>query len=415
MTRHLRLNLTLLVLLVCAFAVIWFQSHQPKARVVFVSDLHAVVDGKDRDLRWNSHSSSRLKSIFGNEKTRPNYLIWLGDTIDFLPAEWDIAKSWVEWVSHNHPYVKQYAVMGNHDYLYYDYPEIQGTFNRGDRKGYMATEVESFLTHPVKRGDSKLFVKNIEGFVVGREILLIEAPDYDVSNQFHLGVVKQINTKNNSIELVAPLRNSFASKTMAVRQGFTEKRGIAYFLRTFAGTETRDTKNIFYIGNTCFLLMSMDKFFDFDGRTGKTRGIPKEDFLWLEAQLAKHHSTHNLIVVMHELPNSGRALGNLHDPNDTIDFDQNTRDRLMALITRYPIAAWISGHTHPDARSDAVDSPQAQAHFLLAPSLGMHPEGQVLTLELRSGADRLEFQYWSTDKQLFFRKVSVPLKHKVLF
>jgi hypothetical protein len=56
---------------------------------------------------------------------------------------------------------------------------------------------------------------------------------------------------------------------------------------------------------------------------------------------------------------------------------------------------------------------QATTHFLLVPSLGMNPEGQVLTVELHEGAKSLDFKYWSTDKHAFFRQVSVPLRHQL--
>ena len=109
------------------------------------------------------------------------------------------------------------------------------------------------------------------------------------------------------------------------------------------------------------------------------------------------------------MPNSGKSLGNLHDPSDTVDFDESTRKRLAELIGKYQISTWVSGHTHPDARTDVVHSTQATTHFLLVPSLGMNPEGQVLTVELHEGAKSLDFKYWSTDKHAFFGEVTFPL------
>jgi UDP-2,3-diacylglucosamine pyrophosphatase LpxH len=384
-----------------------FRSNEATARVVFISDTHAVDDAKDRDLQWNINSFERIKQLFGHESVRPTHLLWLGDVIDFLPSEWDIAKSWVDWIIRNHASVKQYALMGNHDYIYYNYPEIQGKF-----LAFMP-EVESFLRTPAKEGDTRLFVKDAKQFIGGQQILLIETPDRDTSNRSHIGVVKEVDPRRNFIQLVEPLTASFAKSSTAVRQGFTEARGIASFLSTFAGTETRSTNNIFFVGNTCFLLLSMNNFFSFDPRTLKTRGISEDDFHWFEAQLAKYHRTYNMIVATHEMPNSGKSLGNLYDPNDTVDFDESTRKRLTELIYKYQISVWVSGHTHPDARKDVVHSTQATTHFLLVPSLGINPEGQVLTVELHEGAKYLDFKYWSTDKHAFFRQVSVPLRHQV--
>jgi hypothetical protein len=384
-----------------------FRSSEAIARVVFISDTHAVDDAKDRDLQWNINSFGRIKQLFGHESVRPTHLLWLGDVIDFLPSEWDIAKSWVDWIIRNHASVKQYALMGNHDYMYYNYPEIQGKFLA------VMPEVESFLSTPAKEGDTRLFVKDAKQFVEGQQILLIETPDRDTSNRSHLGIVKDVDVRRNLIQLVEPLTASFAKSSTAVRQGFTEARGIASFLSTFAGTETRSTNNIFFVGNTCFLLLSMNNFFSFDPRTLKTRGISEEDFDWFEEQLAKYHRTYNIIVATHEMPTSGKSLGNLHDPNDTIDFDESTRKRLTGLISKYQISAWVSGPTHPNARTDVVHSTQATTHFLLVPSLGTNPEGQVLTVDLHEGARSLDFKYWSTDKHAFFWQVSVPLRHQV--
>ncbi|HET7178399.1 MAG TPA: metallophosphoesterase family protein, partial [Chryseosolibacter sp.] len=365
-----------------------FPSHERIARAVFIADTHAVDDAKDRDLQWNVNSFGRIKQLLAQENVRPTHLLWLGDVIDFLPSEWEIAKSWVGWIIRNHAAVKQYALMGNHDYIYYNYPEIQGKFYS------FMPEVESFLRSPAKEGDTRLFVEDAKQFIGGQQILLIETPDRNASNRSHIGVVKHIDPKRNSIQLVEPLTVSFAASSTAVRQGYTEARGIASFLSTFAGTETRSTNSIFFVGNTCFLLLSMNNFFSFDPHTLKTRGISEDDFHWFEEQLANYHQTHNIIVATHEMPNSGKSLGNLHDPNDAVDFDETTRKRLTELARKYEISAWVSGHTHPNARTDVVHSTQAATHFLLVPSLGMNPEGQVLMVELREGAKSLDFKYW---------------------
>ncbi len=66
-----------------------FHSNEATARVVFISDTHAVDDAKDRDLQWNINSFERIKQLFGHESVRPTHLLWLGDVIDFLPSEWD--------------------------------------------------------------------------------------------------------------------------------------------------------------------------------------------------------------------------------------------------------------------------------------------------------------------------------------
>lgn len=123
-----------------------FRSNEATARIVFISDTHAVDDAKDRDLQWNINSFERIKQVFGHESVRPTHLLWLGDIIDFLPSEWGIAKSWINWIIRNHASVKQYALMGNHDYIYYNYPEIQGKF-----LAFMP-EVESFLRTSAKEG-----------------------------------------------------------------------------------------------------------------------------------------------------------------------------------------------------------------------------------------------------------------------
>lgn len=311
------------------------------------------------------------------------------------------------WIIRNHGSVKQYALMGNHDYIYYNYPEIQGNFYS------FMPEVESFLRSPAKEGDTRLFVEDAKQFIGDQQILLIETPDRDTSNRSHIGVVKHVDAERNAIHLVEPLTASFAESSTAVRQGYAEARGIDKFLSTFAGTETPSTNSVFFVGNTCFLLLSMNNFFSFDPRTLKTRGISEDDFHWFEEQLANYHETHNIIVATHEMPNSGKSLGNLHDPNDAVDFDETTRKRLTELTRKYKISAWVSGHTHPNARTDVVHSTQDATHFLLVPSLGMNPEGQVLMVELHEGAKSLDFKYWSTDKNEFFRQVSVTLRHPV--
>ena len=384
------------------------------ARVVFVSDTHASVDAKNRDPRWAANSSTRLDQLFADDRTRPTHLVWLGDIIDFLPAEWDIARSWVARIQRGHPSVKQYAVMGNHDYFYYPYPAIMGKFNSSRTPGYLSTETESFLRAPVKAGDTRLLVTDARRFLPGRQILLIRTPDRDGSSPFQIRVVKAVDAAQQAVDLTEPA-NVFQAGSTAVRQGFTERRGIAAFLSAFSGTETRDTKGVFLIGNTCFIRLSMDRWFDRDTSTHKSRAIPDEDLRWFETQLAKYSRTHNVVVLTHELPESGKVLGGLHDPNDATDLAQSTRDRLMALIRRYPIAAWISGHTHPNARTDAVSSTNPSASFLLVPSLGMCPEGQALVLDLHAGATALDFQYWSTDQHSYFERISVPIRHRIRF
>jgi hypothetical protein len=138
-----------------------YRSNEAIVRVVFIADTHAVDDAKDRDLQWNINSFARIKQLFEHESVRPTHLLGLGDMIDFLPLEWDIAKSWVDWIIRNYASVKQYALMGNHDYIYYNYPEIQGKFLT------FMPEVESFLRTPAREGDTRLFVKDAKQFIGG--------------------------------------------------------------------------------------------------------------------------------------------------------------------------------------------------------------------------------------------------------
>src|SRR5690606_35579455 len=98
-------------------------------------------------------------------------------------------------------------------------------------------------------------------FLNGREVLVIQGPDFDGQNQFHVDVIDTIDEKDNSITLKHAVQNDFSRNITAVRQGFSEKRGISYFKKAFSKTKSKDTKGIFHIGNTVFILLSMDAWF----------------------------------------------------------------------------------------------------------------------------------------------------------
>lgn len=398
-----------LITLVCIIISIYSIKYTKTARVTFLSDTHAVVDTKDRDLNWNKNSFTRIKAIFANKNLQPSHIIWLGDIIDFMPEEWEIAKNWINWINSNSN-VNQYAVMGNHDYLYYNYPEILGKFNAAkNNTNYLSYEIESLLNKTVYKGDTTIKVDNAKQFFIGSEILLIETPDFNTKNKFHLSIVKNIDISTNTIELYDRTPDNFEIENTSVRQGFTEKRGINYFLDAFKNTTTKSTKNIFFIGNNCFILMSMDNYFKRD-LNAKNRAIPETDFKWFEDQLINYEKTHNIIVVMHELPESGKNLGNIYDPNDVIDYDSYTREKFMSLVNKYNITAWVSGHNHPDIRKNNISYKHNNTTFLVSPSLGTNAEGQVLKLELENDAKLLRFEYWSIDKNEIIKQVSVQSK-----
>lgn len=383
--------------------------HTNKNSIIFLSDTHAVVDVKDRDLVWNTNSFNRIQSIFSNEKIKPSHIVWLGDTIDFMPEEWSIAKTWINWINKN-TNAKQYAVMGNHDYLYYNYPEILGKFNNSkNNPNYLSYEIEARLKNTIARGDTVIKVDNAKQFIIGTELLIIETPDFNTTNKFNINSIKNINLNNNTIELNEPISDDFNIKNTAIRQGFTEKRGINYFLDAFKDTETKATKQVFFIGNNCFILMSMDNYFKRD-LNAKNRAIPESDFKWFEEQLIKYEKAYNIIVVMHELPTSGKLLGNIYDPNDVIDYDNYTREKFMHLINKYNITAWVSGHNHPNIRTDNISYQYNNTTFLVSPSLGTNPESQVLRLELEDGTNELQFVYWSIDKNEIIKKILVKSK-----
>lgn len=396
-----------LILFICITLSIYSFTHIKKYSVIFLSDTHAVVDAKDRDLNWNKNSFDRIKAIFSNENLKPTHIVWLGDIIDFMPEEWEIAKTWINWINKNSN-AKQHAVMGNHDYLYYNYPEILGKFNGAkNNPNYLSYEIEGLLINTAFKGDSKIKVNNAKQFLIGREILLIETPDFNTQNKYHLSTVKNIDLVTNSIELNDSISDTFEVKNTAIRQGFTEQKGINYFLNAFKNTETKSTKNVFFIGNNCFILMSMDSYFKRD-LNSKNRAIPETDFKWFEDQLIKYENTHNIVVVMHELPESGKVLGNIHDPNDVIDYDIYTREKFMHLINKYNVVAWVSGHNHPDVRTNKISHKLNKTTFFISPSLGTNTEGQVLKVELVNGSKSLRFEYWSIDKNEMIKQVLVP-------
>lgn len=388
--------------------------HTPLAfsRVAFLSDAHAVVDAKDRNIQWNENTKTRIRSLFFSEKLRPDHIIWLGDMIDFLPAEWRIVETWVNWIESNYK-VNQYGLMGNHDYVYYNYPEIQGRFNRGlNNRLVVNGEIESNLSRSSSAGDKKLYVNNASDFLVNREVILIQTPDFDDKNKFQIGVIGAINKKENSITLKSPVENSFSKNTTAVRQGFSERRGISSFKKAFSKTKSKDTKSVFYIGNTVFILLSMDAWFS-QNLESKGQLITASDMVFLERQLQKHQKTHNIVVVMHELPDDGASLGGMHDPNKVIEFDRPTRKKLRSLVKRYEVAAWVSGHTHPNARTDVVNHHDGTTTFILSPSVGTNTEGQILILDLVQGEKKLRFQYWSVDKGDLIKEITAPVKHVI--
>lgn len=396
------ISLTILILI-----SINLESHVKKARVVFLSDTHATVDAKDRDLNWSKNSFDRIKAIFATENLKPSHVIWLGDIIDFMPEEWEIAKKWINWISKNSE-SKQYALMGNHDYFYYNYPEIAGTFNsfKKNNNNYLPYEIDGSLIKEIHKGDTIINVLDANKFLVDKEILLIETPDYNTINKYQINTIKKIN--KNSIELNNPVLEDFKIKNTSVRQGYTEKRGIEYFLEAFKNTETKATKKVFFIGNNCFILMSMDNYYNRD-LNAKTRAIPETDFKWFESQLIKYQNTHNIIVVMHELPESGKVLGGIYDPNDVIEYDNYTREKFIGFIDKYNIVAWVSGHNHPDIRKNTINYKYNKTTFLVSPSLGTNIEGQVLKLDIVNGKNSLDFEYWSTDKNELIKKIEISV------
>lgn len=343
--RKIATSLIICIILFWSFKL--FFGEKKETRIVFFSDAHAVVDGKDRDVRWGTNTQNRIKSVLSEQALLPSTVVWLGDMIDFLPAEWEIVQTWIDLIG-EHKNINQYGVMGNHDYLYYNYPEILGKFNRSlNNKNYLDREIESNLSSMASAGDVVLQVENVSEFLVGRELLLIEVPDFDHNNKYWYGVVQEVKEREKQIVLQNPLTRDFAAKSTAVRQGFAEQKGIASFLKVFNSTKSQASKSVFFVGNTCFILLSMDRYFK---RDLSARGplIAEEDMLFLERNLQTYQDTHNTIIVMHELPDRGANLGGLFDPADATEFDDVTRSWLRSMVKKYRSTAWVAGHTHPN-------------------------------------------------------------------
>lgn len=404
------LNIILLLLIYSFLSTSVFATNTVSNKsIVFISDTHAVVDAKDRNLNWNNNSFERIQAIVNTPSLQPTHIIWTGDIIDYLPEEWEIAGTWIRWIQNNSK-IKQYAVMGNHDYFYYDYPEVFKNFNYAKgNPNYLSYEIKSNLKENVKKGDLSIKVNNVKDFLVDKQILLIQKPDFNTNNKYFINTIKNIDEINHIIYLSNPVTNNFSIENTSVRQGITESRGIQYFLNAFKTTETKETKNAITIGNNCLILMSMDNYYKKD-INNLSRSISDDDFKWFENQLKKYEKTHNVIVVMHELPESGKNLGEIYDPRNVVDYDDYTRKKFFSLIDQYNITAWVSGHIHPDARTDKVQHQYKNTTFLVSPSQGTGKEGQVLKLELLEGSNSLIFNYWSIDKNEVIKQILVKGK-----
>lgn len=409
--RKIAIFISLCILL---FVTVKLFEKKNEMRVVFFSDAHAVVDDKDRNVQWNINTLSRIKSALTEQALMPSIVVWLGDMIDFLPAEWEIVQTWIDFVG-GHRRISQYGVMGNHDYLYYNYPEILGKFNRSlKNNNYIDHEIESTLSFEASVGDVSIRVVDASAFLAGHEIILIETPDHDHNNKFWSGVVRKVNVQEGQIVFESPLTKAFSVKSTAVRQGFSENRGVSSFLKAFKNTKSQDTKGVFFVGNTCFILLSMDRYFK---RDFSARGplITEQDMLFLEQNLLAYKNTHNIIVVMHELPDSGSNLGGLFDPSDSTEFDDPTRLWLRKIIKDNSATAWVAGHTHPNARTDSVHYSDGVTNFFLSPSIGTSEEGQLLYMDLQSGSEFYSFKYWSLDGKELIKEVLVPAKNRIDF
>jgi hypothetical protein len=351
----------------------------------------------------------------GFKSLSPNYLVWLGDIIDFLPAEWDIVKTWVDWVKTNYPGTEQHALMGNHDYLYYDFPDVYDKF-----LDILPNEIETHLRAQAVRGQKILTVKNTDAFIVGKSVIVIQTPDYDTSNKYFVSHIAAIDSAANTITLRDELNHTFMPNTTAVRQGYSNARGIKKFLATFSGTKTTSTKHVFTVGNTVFIMLSMDNFYS--GQSIKDKyinTISPEDLDWLERTTAKYHQTHNVIICTHIAPDKGSEIGGLHDwgsPTLSI-FSPEIKNRFRLIAANYKVAAWVMGHAHPNARKDTVSGKNTDiwgsTTFLLCPSLGMGSEGQIISVDFANGGTILDFKYWSTDTGKCIKTVSVPVSYAI--
>lgn len=400
------------IFIICIIFSIYSFTSSKNARIVFLSDTHAVVDSKDRDINWNKNTFTRIKSILSNQNLKPTHIVWLGDIIDFMPEEWEIVKIWIDFISENSNAI-QYAVMGNHDYNYYDYPEAFYKFYTSKNNSYyLGNSIEDHLISNINVGDISFKVNDAGKFLIGYNIIIIEKPGSNTQNNYIVGTVKSIDVNNNIINLEKPITRNFSNNDTTVRQGLTESIGINYFLNTFKNTKTQNTKDVFYVEKNCFILMSMDNFFNRDIE-GKSRAISESDFIWFEKQLMSCSNKYNIIVVMHELPQSGNLLGGIYDPNDVIDYDEYTRKKFKQLINKFHITAWVSGHNHPDVRNGIVNSiinyGNSTTNFFISPSLGTNSEGQVLVLDIDNDSKLLNFRYWSIDKNEIIKTIAVPI------
>lgn len=382
-------------------------------RVMFVSDTHASVDATDRNPQWGTNTFSRLQSGFAS--LSPDYLVWGGDLIDFLPAEWNEVKTWVDWVKTNHPNVEQHAVMGNHDYMYYDYC---ATGSCAVWLAPQAQEIETYLTATGSAGATAITVKSTDGFIVGQSVIVIETPDYNTTNNYKLTTVAAINSAT-SMTLTDALNVTYAANTTAVRQGQANARGISKFLETFAGTTTKDTKHVFTVGNTAFILLSTDNYFSSTRTDGFLDAISTEDLDWLEKNVAAYHLTHNVIILTHILPDVGSEI-NVYDWSPTISyFSPEIKNRFRQIASNYNVVAWVMGHAHPDARTQTVNGQNTarwgNTTFIELPSTGVGAEGQLVTIDFTSGASTIDFKYWSTNTSAYFKTVAVPAQYAISF
>jgi metallophosphoesterase superfamily enzyme len=382
-------------------------------RVMFIADTHASVDEKDRSLTWGVNSFSRLQSAF--KLLSPNYLVWLGDMIDFLPAEWDIVKTWVDWVKINYPGTEQHALMGNHDYLYYHFPDVYDKY-----LDILPNEITTSLTAKTVKGQKILNVKNTGAFIRGKSVIVIQTPDYDASNKYFVSHIAAIDSAAKTITLHDKLNHTFMPNGTEVRQGYSNARGINKFLAAFSGTKTTSTKHAFTVGNTVFIMLSMDNYYSGQSINDVSiNAISREDLDWLERTTAKYHQTHNVIICTHFPPDKGSEIGGLRDGKaSTLNrFSPEIKNRFRLIASNYKVAAWVMGHVHPDARTDKVSGRNtdvwSSTTFIMCPSLGMGSEGQLISVDFANGGTILDFKYWSTDTGKCFKTVSVPVSYAI--
>ena len=324
---------------------------EPTRRILFLADTHYCDDpARNPGLTWTANSN---KNITAALKLRPGQVHWLGDTMDFNLSEYGHVRAMVTLAKKTVPDVHIHALMGNHEYAYYKWPEIMDGFPDD-----LPREVQCTLSKPAFKGQDTIRVdEDVSGVVTGHKLLMVGCPEDAFPPRFDIMTVKGADAKGKTITFTGPLAHDYSIGDFA-RQGWSNSRAINHFRAAFAGTNAFDsttpvsTKYSYRTGNTLFIFLGTDQYHPQSAVNPELYCGPlsQADLNWLEDVIADNHNTCNIIMQTHINPAPGSDIGTADWHDSLCQYEPGVQARFKSICRKYRVPLWMFGHVHANWR-----------------------------------------------------------------